>query len=70
MNGNELLRKLKKLADKRNSYVKLDKSHGKGSHSTLHFGDKKTTFKDGRKEIGRGLLRAMLKDLGLDESDI
>lgn len=70
MNGNELLKKLKKLARKQGTYVKLDKAHGKGSHSTLRYGDRKTIIKDGRKEIGKGLLRSMLKDLGLTEDDL
>ncbi len=50
--------------------LELIKSHSKGSHSTLHFGDKKTTMKDPKKEIGAGLLKAMLDRLGLDKKDI
>jgi predicted RNA binding protein YcfA (HicA-like mRNA interferase family) len=44
-------------------------SRGKGSHGTLHLGSAFTTVKDRKKEIGPGLLRVMLKDLGLDVGD-
>ncbi len=42
----------------------------KGSHGTLYYGEHKTTVKDRKKEIGEGLLRAMLKQLGLSKKDI
>ena len=70
MNGNELLKKLRKIARERNIKLKLVKSHGKGSHGTLYLGDKKTTLKDPKKEIGPGLLKAMLDRLGLKKNDI
>ncbi len=36
------------------------------SHGTLYAGDRKTTVKDRKKEIGKGLLAKMLDDLGID----
>jgi hypothetical protein len=44
--------------------------HGKGSHGTLHYGSRKTTLKDLRKEISTGLLHAMLGQLGLSRRDL
>jgi mRNA interferase HicA len=44
--------------------------HGKGSHGRLYFGDRFTTLKDRRKEIGPGLLKAMLDQLGLARADL
>ena len=41
MNGNELLKKLKKFAKERKINLELVKSHGKGSHATLPFGGRK-----------------------------
>ena len=70
MNGNELLRKLKKLAREHNKRLELIKKHGKGSHGTLYYGERKTTLKDRKKEIGKGLLKSMLDDLGLEEGDL
>jgi len=37
MNGNELLKKIRKLAKRKNKYLMLFKAHGKGSHSTLKY---------------------------------
>ena len=48
----------------------VDRRQGKGSHCTLRFAGRKTTLKDLRKEIGAGLLRAMLNDLGLTPRDL
>ena len=44
-------------------------SEGPGSHGTLYTGNRKTTVKDRRKEIGKGLLAKMLADLGIDRDD-
>lgn len=46
------------------------RERGKGSHGTLYLGDRYTIMKDRKKEIGPGLLRKMLSNLGLDKSDI
>ena len=70
MNGNELLRRLGRLAKTRGVKVTVDRRQGKGSHATLRFAGKKTTLKDLKKEIGPGLLRAMLNDIGLTPRDL
>jgi len=70
MNGNELIKRLKELAKQRGCEIRLDSKHGKGSHATLYFGDRRTTIKDRKKEIGPGLLKSMLDDLGLSKKDI
>lgn len=70
MNGNELLKKIRKLAKRKNKYLKLFKAHGKGSHSTLKYGDKKSIIKDLKKEIGPGLLSKMLKQLEIDKDEL
>jgi predicted RNA binding protein YcfA (HicA-like mRNA interferase family) len=51
-------------------FVAFDGGHGKGSHGRLAFGDRFTTPKDRDKEIGPGLLKAMLDQLGLKRDDI
>lgn len=57
MNGDEFLRRIKKLGKDRGIAVQFDKRHGKGSHGTLYYGDRKTTLKDRRKEIGPACYR-------------
>jgi mRNA interferase HicA len=70
MTGNEFLRRVNRLGRKRGIVVRFNQRHGKGSHGTLHFGSRKTTLKDLRKEIGTGLLHVMLGQLGLSRRDL
>jgi mRNA interferase HicA len=70
MNGNELVKLLKRLARQRRVICEIKKHHGKGSHATLYFGNRRTTIKDRKKEIGNGLLNSMLKDLGIKKDEI
>ncbi|HXW20994.1 MAG TPA: type II toxin-antitoxin system HicA family toxin [Roseiarcus sp.] len=50
--------------------MNYDAAQGKGSHGRLYLGDRFTTLRDRRKEIGPGLLAAMLEQLGLTKNDI
>ncbi len=50
--------------------VSFDPSHGKGGHGRLYYGQRFTTLKDRKKEIGPGLLNAMLDQLGLTKEDL
>jgi mRNA interferase HicA len=61
MNGSQFESKIRRIARKRG---------GKGSHGRLYYGSRFTTLKDRRKEIGPGLLKAMLDQLGLTRSDL
>jgi mRNA interferase HicA len=70
MNGDELLRRLNRLARARGVKVRINEERGKGSHSTVYFGYRFTIIKDRRKEIGPGLLHSMLRQLGLTERDL
>lgn len=54
----------------RNLAVRFVAAEGPGSHGTLYAGDRKTTVKDWKKEIDKGLLAKMLDDLGIDGDDI
>ena len=64
MTSRELLRKLRRVG------VTVDPSRGKGSHSTLYYGERFTVVKDRRKQCGPGLLNKMLTDLGLSRRDL
>jgi mRNA interferase HicA len=70
MTGNELIKRLKKVAKKRDLAFRLDRKRGKGSHFTLYFGKKYTVMKDRTNEIGPGLLKKILDNLGLTREDI
>jgi hypothetical protein len=70
MNGHEFEKKIRRIGRQRGVTVSFDSGHGKGSHGRLYFGDRFTTMKDRRKEIGPGLLKAMLDQLGLTRRDL
>jgi mRNA interferase HicA len=70
VNGHEFERKIKKIGRNRGVPVLFDAGRGKGSHGRLYYGDRFTTLKHRRKEIGPGLLKAMLEQLGLARSDL
>jgi len=68
--GSEFERKIKNLGRRRGVEVAFDPGPGKGSHGRLYYGDRFTTLKDRKKEIGEGLLNAMLRQLGLAKRDL
>jgi len=70
MNGHEFEARVRKLGRLRGLAVSFDQGRGKGSHGRLYYGDRFTTLKDRRKEIGPGLLSAMLHQLGLTKKDL
>jgi hypothetical protein len=70
VNGSEFGRRIKRLGRKRGVATSFDPGHGKGSHGRLYYGARFTTLKDRKKEIGPGLLNAMLGQLGLTKSDL
>lgn len=67
MTGDELLRSLRRLARKHG--VALVVKPGRGDHLKLWF-DGKFTVLGGRGEMGKGLLHAVLRDLGLKLDDL
>ncbi len=70
MNGNGFLKRLKRLGKQTGDSVRFAAARGKGSHGRVYFGARHTTLKDRRQEIGKGLLAAMLRDLGIDKGDL
>ena len=70
MTGNEFERKIRRIGRSRGIAVSFDRGHGKGSHGRLYYGARFTTLKDRKKEIGPGLLNAMLSQLGLTKADL
>jgi mRNA interferase HicA len=70
MDGAEFERRIRRLGRQRGVVVSFDRGSGKGSHGRLYDGMRFTTLKDRTKEIGPGLLQAMLTQLGLTRSDL
>ncbi len=69
MNGRQFIARVRKWARSRNIEVRFVTSEGAGSHGTLYAGERKTTVKDRKKDIGKGLLAKMLTDLGIDKDE-
>jgi predicted RNA binding protein YcfA (HicA-like mRNA interferase family) len=70
MKGAEFMRRVRRCGKTNGVLVRFEPRRGKGSHGRLYYGHRMTTFKDRNKEIGPGLLRKMLRDLGLTQEDI
>jgi mRNA interferase HicA len=70
VNGDELVRKLRRLARARELRFEYEPRRGKGSHGLLQFGDKLTTINGSKQEIGQGLLLSILKQLDIKKSDL
>ena len=70
MNGGEFLRKLRRLGRRLGILVEVVEFRGKGSHARVYLGDRYTTIKDRRKELPKGLLRGMCRQLGIDPKDL
>jgi mRNA interferase HicA len=70
MRGNEFVKRLKQLARERGIDVRIDKKRGKGSHVTLYYGDRLTIVRNPSDELKTGTLNAMLRQLGLNRSDL
>lgn len=60
----------KTLGRTRDAIVRFESRSGKGSDGRLYYGDRFTTVKDRKKEIGKGLLAEMIKQLGLTPDDL
>jgi hypothetical protein len=71
MTGNELLRRLRRLAAAKGVVFEFDPRAGKGGHGRISFGGRRTTLRSARqKEIPSGSLRGMLSDLGIDPREL
>ncbi len=70
MKGSEFLKKLKALGKKQGIVVKIEQRRGKGSHSTLFYGERFTIIRNLKDELKTGTFNAMLKQLGIKEIDL
>jgi mRNA interferase HicA len=70
MTGNELLRRLRRLARQRRLTFLYEGRPGKGGHGRIYIGDRFTTIPALTHEITPGLLSKILRDLGLTRRDL
>jgi predicted RNA binding protein YcfA (HicA-like mRNA interferase family) len=68
--GGEFLRRLKSLARRKRLAYRWRPARGVGSHGTVYLGGRFTVVKDPKKELGRGLLSDMCKQLGIQKEDL
>lgn len=64
MRGNELVRRLRRLARERGVAFELVTERGKGSHVRVHFGDRRTTLPDLRRELKKGAAGPVARRVG------
>ncbi len=70
LRGSELVRRLQKLARKREVTLAVEPERGKGSHQTIYYGESRSIIPDLKKELKPGTLAGILKNLGLRPSDL
>ena len=70
MRGGELLRLLRRLARSRGWTFDWRPDLGKGSHGRLLMNGRRTIIPDLKAELKTGTLHGILKDLGVDRSDL
>jgi mRNA interferase HicA len=68
--GSEFERGVQKLAKAKDLSCYFVASKGKGSHGRLYLGSDFTTLKDRKKELGKGLLVKMCRDLNIRPGDL
>ena len=69
MKAAEFIRRARRYSRQSGFEFQYDPRRGKGSHGRIFLGDRLTAIKSGNKTIGTGLLRKMLKDLGINPKD-
>ena len=69
VSGHEFEKRVRRLARKSGTPVRFE-PHGKGSHGRLYYGERFTTLKGRKKELGKGLLKAMCNQLGILLEDL
>ena len=67
LDGREFMRRAKRYAARNGLDFRFERGRGKGSHVELYIGCRRTMVK--RTELSKGLLRNMLRDLGIKKEE-
>lgn len=68
MDSKEFIKRAKRYGKKTGQECRFEATHGKGSHGRLWLGNRFTTVQRG--ELKKGVLSAMLKQLGIRKEDL
>lgn len=69
MNTREIEKKIRKLAKSCGLSFSVDKQGGRGSHHMVKYGDKRTTVPL-NKNLSKGMIAKILRDLGIDKGEL
>lgn len=64
--GSEPIHRLREYARQRELGFRVERNRGKGSHQTVHVGDRRSVMPDPRKELKPGTLAQVLRNLGVE----
>jgi len=70
MKGNELIKRIKRLAKKKSIECEYRRERGKGSHGTLYYEDRRAIIGNPKDELKKGTFFAVLKQLDIDENEL
>ena len=70
MKGSEFLRRLRRYARLNDMTCHFVPERGKGSHGTIYLENRRTVIRNLKHELKAGTVHAMLKQLGIEESDL
>jgi mRNA interferase HicA len=70
MKGSEFVKRVQRYAKKAGLACEWHPDKGKGSHGVLYVGDRLTVVRNPKEELKTGTYHAMLKQLGLKQSDL
>ena len=70
MRGYDFIDCVKKLAKRRGIEFRFDPTRGKGSHGTIWLGSRFTVLPDARKELKKGTVAGMCRQLGIKPQDL
>ena len=70
MKGSKFIKLVKKLAKAKGLSFEIRRERGKGSHITLYYADRYTVLRSPKDELKTGTYHAMLKQPGIDKSEI
>jgi mRNA interferase HicA len=70
LRGTDFIDCVKELAKERGLHFRFDQTRGKGSHGTVWLGSRFTVLPDARKELKKGTLASMCRQLGIKPYDL